>query len=640
MKKRYFGNSLKFLLAVGYLGWGFTCAAQSFGQAGDQPMGGDSRARLMAPNQALSANSPNLPVISSGRDDAARQGQAAAVLTRPSKPVATAKGAFESYTATLIGKDLPIFGRTLFADVPTTFAPLEGGPVNPDYTIGSGDELQIRSWGMVDMDVTVRVDRSGAINIPKVGSVNVAGVKYRDLQAYLTSAVAKVFKNFELTVSIAQSRAVQIYVAGHAARPGTYTLSAMSTLLNALFVSGGPDAAGSMRNIQLTRGGQVVTSFDLYDMLVKGDKSKDVPLRDGDLIYIPEVGPMVALAGNVKQPAIFELKGKTSLADVVFWAGGFDSSTEGKQVVVERSINNSYQTVAEFPADRESLVERLGPVSVNPADVLRIFAPGAVAVQIQSQREYVKFAGEVKQSGLFEIRKGETLRELVARLGGPNENGYMFATRVVRESVRRAQQTKLNEAADRFEHDVDNAAADRLAHVTDQASIAAIATDVERQRRTAQRMREVKAEGRIVLELTDSTAQVKDLPDLPLQDGDSILIPRKPGTVEVVGAVYQPNSILYRPRRTVNDYLALAGGSTDAADKGEIYLIRADGTAKSNHGNNWFFGGLGSESVNPGDTIVVPEKVDRSTWFQSFKEWTAIFYQFGLGAAGLKVLKD
>ncbi len=492
---------------------------------------------------------------------------------------------------------------------------------------------------MMDMDVTVTVDRRGAINIPRVGSVNVAGVKYRDLQAYLTNAVSKVFKNFELTVSIAQSRAVQIYVAGHAARPGTYTLSAMSTLLNALFASGGPDPSGTMRNIQLKRGNQVVTTLDLYDMLVNGDKSKDVPLRDGDLIYIPEVGPLVALTGDVKQPAIFELKGQSSLADVVRWAGGFDSSAEGKPIVVERSVNNGYQTVAELSADNQALAQRLAPIPVRPADILRVFSPGAVPVQIQIQREYVKVSGEVKQSGVFELRKGETLRELIARLGGPTENGYLFATRLVRESVRRSQQIKLNEAADRFEHDLDNAAAERLAHTSDQSNVAAVNAEIERQRRVAQRMRQVKAEGRIVLELADSNAQVKDLPDLPLQDGDTVYIPRKPGTVEVVGAVYQANSIVYRPRRTVSDYLALAGGYTNSADKDETYVIRADGTAKSNHSSGWFSSGLGGDIVNPGDTVIVPEKIEHGSWIQSFKEWTTIFYQFGLGAAGLKVLK-
>lgn len=572
------------------------------------------------------------------RDGAQRQ--SAPILTRPAKLAPSEKGAFEIYATAVTGKDLTIFGSGLFSDVPTTFAPLDSAPVNPDYTIGTGDELQIRGWGMMDMDVTVTVDRRGAISIPRVGSINVAGVKYRDLQDYLTKAVSKVYKNFELTVSIAQSRAVQIYVAGHAARPGTYTLSAMSTLLNALFVSGGPEPAGSMRNIQLKRGNQVVTTFDLYDMLVNGDKSKDVPLRDGDLIYIPEVGPLVALTGDVKQPSIFELKGQNSLADVVRWAGGFDSSAEGKQIVVERSVNNDYQTVAELPADSQASTDRLAPIQVHPADILRVFSPGAVPVQIKVQREYVKVSGEVKQSGVFELRKGETLRELIARLGGPNENGYLFATRLVRESVRKSQQIKLNEAADRFERDLDSSAADRLARTSDQSNVAAIAADIERQRRIAQRMRQVKAEGRIVLELADSNAQVKDLPDLPLQDGDTVYIPRKPGTVEVVGAVYQPNSIVYRPHRTVNDYLALAGGYTNSADKDEIYVIRSDGAAKSNHNNGWSFSGLGGDIVNPGDTIVVPEKIERNSWVQSFKEWTTIFYQFGLGAAGLKVLKN
>lgn len=547
-------------------------------------------------------------------------------------------GPFERFVTTVTGNELKIFGQNLFIDVPSTFAPLDTAQVNPDYLIGPGDELQIRGWGMVDIDVDDKVDRSGAINIPRVGNIKVSGIKYRDLQGYLTKAVGRVFNNFDLTVSVSQTRAVQVYVVGHAVRPGTYTMSSMSTLLNALFTSGGPDASGSMRRIQLKRGTEVVTTFDLYDMLVNGDKSKDMVLRDGDVIYIPEAGQMVALTGNVKQPAIFEMKGTTSLADVVRWAGGFDASAEGKPVIVEKSVDNAYRTVAEVPAEASALA-RLGAIPVGPSDVVRIFAPGAVPVQIKLQHEFVKVSGEVKQGGLFEIRPGETLRELIARLGGPTESGYLFAMSVQRGSVRRSQQLRLNEAADRFEHDIEINAADRLSHVTDPSGIAAVNADVERQRRMAQRMREVKAEGRIVLELPNASAQVKDLPDLPLQDGDAIMIPRKPGTVDVMGAVFQQNAVLYRPNRTVGDYLALAGGPTESAEKSEIYLILADGTAKSGRTSGWF-GGIGSVKVNPGDSIIVPEKIDRNTWVQSFKEWTTILYQFGLGAAGLKVLKD
>jgi len=162
---------------------------------------------------------------------------------------------------------------------------------------------------------------------------------------------------------------------------------------------------------------------------------------------------------------------------------------------------------------------------------------------------------------------------------------------------------------------------------------------VEQQRRIAQKLRSIKAEGRIVLDLPGVDTQVKNLPDLPLQDGDSILIPRRPGTVDVLGSVFQQNAFVYRPQRTVNDYVQQAGGTTANADKSEMYVIRADGTAQSGQGTGWF-SGLGGSALNPGDTVVVPEKIDRSTFMQSLKEWTAIFYQFGLGAAGLKVLKD
>jgi len=577
-----------------------------------------------------------LPSIRSRADSRLAPNPAA---SRPAKRTAAEVGPFQAYAAGVTGQNLGIFGKDLFSDVPSTFAPFDSAQVNQDYVIGTGDELQVRGWGMVDIDVSATVDRSGAIFIPRVGSVKVSGVQYKDLQGYLKKAVGKIYNNFELTASIAQTRAVQIYVVGHAVRPGTYTLSAMSTLLNALFTSGGPDATGSMRNIQLKRGSQTVATLDLYDMLVRGDKSGDLSLRDGDVIYIPEVGPLVALTGNVKQPAIFELKGNSSLADLVTWAGGFDSAAETKQVIVEKNVDNKYKTVVELVADRAVSNSQLASIAVKPTDVLRVFAPGAVPVQAQIQNEYVRIGGEARESGIFLLKKGETLRELVSRVGGPNENGYLYATQLNRESVRRVQQAKLNEVADRFERDLEANATQRMGSSADQANAAKLVAEVEQQRRIVQKLRAIKAEGRIVLDLPGLDTQVKNLPDLPLQDGDSIYIPRRPGTVDVLGSVFQQNAFIYRPNRTVNDYVQQAGGITITADKSEMYVIRADGSARSGQSTGWF-SGVGSTELNPGDTVVIPEKIDRSTFMQSLKEWTSIFYQFGLGAAGLKVLKD
>lgn len=559
--------------------------------------------------------------------------------TRPAKRSAPDVGPFQAYAAGVTGQVLPVFGKDLFSDVPSTFAPFDTAQVNQDYVIGTGDELQVRGWGMVDIDVSATVDRSGAIFIPRVGSVKVSGVQYKDLQGYLKKAVGKIYNNFELTASIAQTRAVQVYVVGHAVRPGTYTLSAMSTLLNALFTSGGPDATGSMRNIQLKRGTQTVSTFDIYDMLSKGDKSSDMTLRDGDVIYIPEVGPLVALTGNVKRQAVFELKGPANLGDLLNWAGGFDSAAETKQVIVEKNVDNQYKTVVELAAERSVTSGQLAGIAVHPTDVLRVFAPGAVPVQAQIQNEYVRVGGEVKQSGIFLLKKGETLRELVARVGGANDNGYLYATQMNRESVRRSQQNKLNEVADRFERDLEANANQRMGASSDSTNATKLAAELEQQRRIVQKLRSIKADGRVVLDLPGPETQVKNLPDLPLQDGDSIYIPRRPGTVDVLGAVFQQNAFVYRPKRSVNDYVQQAGGVTTTADKSEMYIIRADGTAKSSQSSTWFTG-IGGTTLNPGDTVVVPETIDRSTFMQSLKEWTSIFYQFGLGAAALKVLKD
>lgn len=548
-------------------------------------------------------------------------------------------GAFEVFVHRTTGERLGIFGASLFTDASRVYTPPERTQVNQDYPIGSGDQLQIRGWGMLNLEVTATVDRSGSIFIPRVGAVKVSGVKYRDLQAHLKNAVGRVYTNFDLSVTVSQVRSVQVYVVGHAARPGTYTLSAMSTLLNALFASGGPDAAGSMRRIEVRRGGTVVTTFDLYDMLVKGDKTRDVALQDGDVIHIPASGPLVAIGGNVKQPGIYELRGESVLADVLTWSGGFASAAEAKRVLIEKASENRFRTVVELESGQDVTDPRLGAIALKPADVLRVFAPGAVPVQARIENEYVRVSGEVAQSGVYALRKGETLRALLSRLGGVSDDSYVFGTELKRDSVRISQQQKLNEIADRFEKDIETGATQRLGASSEGDNIALINAALQRQRSQADRMRSVKAEGRIVLELNDGDAELKNLPDLALENGDTIYVPRRPNTVTVVGAVFQQNTFIYRPRRSLSDYVKLAGGVSVTAEESEIYVIRADGSAQSGQTSGWF-SGVGDAKINPGDTIVVPEKIIRTSWTQSLKEWTSIFYQFGLGAAGLKVLKD
>ncbi|MFP5229805.1 MAG: polysaccharide biosynthesis/export family protein, partial [Acidobacteriota bacterium] len=214
-------------------------------------------------------------------------------ITLPPEPLTE----FQKFIASTTGQILPIYGADLFRRVPSTFAPVDMAPVPSDYIVGPGDELRIRVWGQINFSADVRVDRSGEVYLPQVGPVHVAGLAFSDLDSHLRSAVGRVYKNFDLTVDVGQIRAIQVYLSGDARRPGVYTVSSLSTLVDALFAGGGPSASGSFRHILLRRAGAEVTDFDLYSLLVHGDKSKDVTLKNGDVLFIPPAGPEVAVTG-------------------------------------------------------------------------------------------------------------------------------------------------------------------------------------------------------------------------------------------------------------------------------------------------------------------------------------------------------
>lgn len=243
---------------------------------------------------------------------------------------------FQRLVQAATGELLPIFGRDLFQRAPTTFAPADQVPVTADYVVGPGDEILLRLWGPETFNSQLTVDTAGAIYIPKVGAVHVAGLRYDELQKKISTDVSRVYRNFDLSINLGHLRSVQIYVVGEARRPGAYTISGLSTVLNALFVSGGPNVQGSLRRIQVRRDGVTVSEFDLYDLVLRGDKSKDVRLQSGDTIFIPASGPQVALAGSVRHPAIFETRGDTTIPALLQIAGGFGSTAVTERVSLER----------------------------------------------------------------------------------------------------------------------------------------------------------------------------------------------------------------------------------------------------------------------------------------------------------------
>jgi len=702
---------------------------------------------------------------------------------------------FQEFVLKSIGRDLPMFGYNLFEGGPSTFAPLDRVPVPSDYVIGPGDEIVIRAWGQIDVDVRTTVDRNGRIYIPKVGAIGVAATRYQDLDARVRGAVSRVFKNFDLVVTLGELRAIQVFVVGQVRKPGSYTISSLATLVNALLASGGPTTKGSMRKVQLKRANKVVTEFDLYDLLQKGDKSKDAQLLPGDVIFVPPIGPLAAISGSVNIPAIFELKGGQKLEDLVAMAGGLSTSAAGQKVTLERIFDRKNRVVQELPMDasgmaraltdgdivnvfalsprlinavtlrgnvatpmrfewkegmrisdiipersmlvvpdywlqrnragrpqswlieddvvktdesgrradiaqvraqerREEMalerperrdaervrrevkrpgaevnwdyavIERLNPVDLSamlipfhlgraienkasehdvrlePGDIVTIFSKDDIRGPEAKHSKFVRLEGEIEYAGVYQIAPGETLRQLVARAGGVTANAYIYGAEFTRDSTRAQQQKKLEETLDRLEAEAARAATTRSQSVVSKEDADSLAQQAEAQRVLLAKLRQITATGRIVLELPRTRATLNDIPDLALEDGDRLFIPSRPSTVSVFGAVYNQNAFLYKDGKRIGDYLGQAGGPTRDADKGSLYLLKADGSVVSKQQSSRFFNSFNGQIVVPGDAIVVPEELLKFSWTKELKDWSQIFYQFALGVAGLKVLSD
>lgn len=309
---------------------------------------------------------------------------------------------FQRMVRASVGKLLPVYGDSLFRIVPSTFAPLRQVPVPSNYLLGPGDQLVIRIWGQINFNSEVTVDRSGSIYLPQVGEIHVAGLQYSQVQQHISDALARVYKNFNLDVELGHLRAIQVFVVGQARRPGTYTLSSLSTLVDAIFATGGPSVQGSLRDIELKRDGQTITHFDLYDLLIRGDKSKDILLLSGDVIYIPPVGPQVAITGSVRNPAIYELKGATSIEQALDFAGGLSPTAAVRRASLERINAHRDRTVVDVSLEGAGLQTEL-----LQGDILRVLP---ISPEFQKT---VTLRGNVAEPGRFAWHPGMKLSEII-----------------------------------------------------------------------------------------------------------------------------------------------------------------------------------------------------------------------------------
>ncbi len=505
--------------------------------------------------------------------------------------------------------------------------------VPPDYIVSAGDEILLTIWGSVDADLRLIVDRSGRITLPRVGAIMVSGVRYADLAATISQRVAQTFKNFQLSVSLGQLRGVRVYVTGFVARPGAYTVSALSSMANALVKAGGPSASGSFRNVQLRRGSGLVSTLDFYDLLLKGNRSSDLLVQADDVVHVGPIGPQVGVIGSVNRPAIFELKPGESTADALRMAGGFAAVADTTRMSLERVDERATLRVVQVD------VAQAEQTPLRNGDVLRAFNAVNVASPIQRQNKRVRVEGEVVRPGDYVLPAASTIDDALRAAGGLTSGAFVFGTEFSRESVRVTQQMNYERALRNLETELALAATTQ--RITSAEEAAAQAGRSAATAKLIERLKSIKPTGRVVLQVPPES---RELPNLVLEDGDRIMVPPVPTSVGVFGSVFNAGNYLREDGRSLADYLRLAGGPTRGADAGSTFVLRANGTVVSNLQVKTWGSGLSNRFEQtpalPGDTLFVPEEIDKTTWVQYAKDWTQILYQFALGVAAFVTLTN
>jgi len=343
-----------------------------------------------------------IPATASSASESATLGGRSGEQPREQALPADPPTEFQEFVAATTGQMLPIYGVSLFRNVPSTFSPSDLAPVSSDYVIGPEDEIRVRIWGQVVYSGNLRVDRSGNIYLPQAGTVHVAGLEFSALDQHLRSAIARMYRNFDLSVDIGRIRSMQIYVTGQARRPGVYTVSSLSSLVDALFASGGPSPQGSLRHIELKRDGKKIADFDLYALLIHGDKSKDIRLLPEDVLYIPAAGSQVALTGSIRNPGIYEVHAGETIGDLIETAGKTTALSSSARISLERVGGDQHRQAMEFPLDASGLGAPLAD-----GDILRIYPI------VPAYRQTVTLRGNVANPGRFSLRPGMRLSDLI-----------------------------------------------------------------------------------------------------------------------------------------------------------------------------------------------------------------------------------
>jgi polysaccharide biosynthesis/export protein len=428
------------------------------------------------------------------------------------------------------------FGYDLFRGSPSTFAPATDVPVPAEYVVGPGDTLEVQLVGQTKGRYSLVVGRDGRVNFPELGPIAVSGRRFEQVRQDLEERVRAQMIGTQASIGIGELRSIRVFVLGDAEEPGSYTVSGLSTITNALFVSGGVKKIGSLRNVQLKRSGRTVSTLDLYDLLLRGDTSADVRLLPGDVIFVPPVGTTVGLSGEVRRPAIYELKGESSAAELLQLGGGLTPEADPAIATLERVNERRARVTVD--------VNLAGPAgqaqSLRSGDTLRV--PTIRPILDDS----VAVNGYVHRPGEYEFKPGMRMADIIRSLDElkPNADQQYVLVRREMPPDRRIRIFSAN-----LERALANPSSAENFELAARDQIYVFDLESGRDRIIEPLMRELRMQSRI----DEPTAEVS-----------------------VAGRIKVPGKYPLEPGMRISDLLRAGGSLDEAAYGGQAELTRYD----------------------------------------------------------------
>ena len=510
-----------------------------------------------------------------------------------------------------------VYGYSLFKYAPTTFAPSNNTPISASYKLGPGDKVKLNYYGTEQASTEAFISRDGTLELPMLGPINLAGLSIEDSKQMIRQKVEAELIGTSISFNLTELRSITVYVLGEAFMPGSYTLSALSSVLNALYLSGGPNENGSLRNITIRRGSEKL-NFDLYDLLVFGNINTGARLEDGDVIFIPFIEKKISLLGGFKRPHLYEIKDTDTLKDAINLAGGFTFEAGSEPLIEYSSIDKR----TNLRQDIRLLSEKDYELVLQNGDSLSVSEIKGI------KSKAIEILGEVSKPGTYTINEDERVLDIINRAGGFTKRAYPDGIVFTREQVAQQQKQAFLRTAEDLERSMIDYVSNSERQVT-QFTIQPLTNLIER-------LKEIQPIGRQVVDFDYLTLKTNPLNNFVLFDGDKIYIPDRPQSVNVVGEILNPTTLQFKPGLSIQEYILLSGGYTTNADKNRIFIILPNG--QSFPYKKRLFGNF--SNLLPGSTIVVSRSTRNFDAISLTKIITPILADLATSAAAIAAISN